>query len=384
MRIAHAIQMSILQQGGVEVLVRSLIDAACPEDEIFLISQDAQLVWEADGWQGRLSGHLSVPNGHIPGSWSRELATWLKKKHIDICHFHFGGTYEWEGGSWLGGPITVAARTGVPVVSTNHQAICFFNRAGVSRPTWRNWAAAAKVWPGKARQLMALRWEASVSRHDLAVNRRYFPIFGPKLIQVYHSRIDAARSVPPPPQSRVILNVATIAFRKGQHILVEAFARIASDFPDWQLKLVGYFAEQACLEQIEAVILDRKLEGRVHLCGPDPDPSRFYEEAEIYVQPSLVEGLGLSLQEAMFFGRACLGSAIGGIPELIVSPDVGRLFPAGDIATLAIELARLMSDPAERSKLGTAARASILSQSMTRQAMSATYRELYQQAIGYK
>jgi glycosyltransferase involved in cell wall biosynthesis len=382
-RIAHALQMPVLQQGGVEVLVRTLIADALPDDQIFLVSQDAPSELEAAGWLDRLAGHLPIPAGDISKSWTRELACWLKDHNIDVCHFHLAGTYDWNWKirSLLNCPITTVAKAGFPTVTTNHSATCFFAASRTFKPTWRNWAAAVKVWPGKARQLSAVSWEASVSQHDLAVSQRYFPVFHQKLIQVYHSRIDSTRLTTVPPPSKIVLNVATIAFHKGQHLLVEAFAQIADNFPEWQLKLVGYSAEKACVERIQSVIREGKLKSRVHLCGPDPDPTRFFEDAEIYVQPSLVEGLGLSLQEAMFHGRACIGSSTGGIPELIDNPAVGVLFPAGDIAALAKSLARLMADPVQRTRLGTAARSSILERGMTRQAMSSNYRALYFQAI---
>lgn len=381
MRIAHALQMPALQQGGVEVLVRTLIAEAPADDEIFLISQDLPGTIEASEWRASLSGHLQVPNGILTKSWNPELLEWLKQHSIDICHFHLSGTYGWKARSWSACPITTVARAGIPTVTTNHSATCFFGPSAAPRPAWRKCAALAKVWPGKARQLAAVRWEASVSQHDLAVTRSYFPVFGGKLIQIYHSRLDSNFAVDPAQNGKVVLNVGTIAFHKGQHLLAEAFARVAPDFPDWQLKLVGYFAEQACVETIRTIIRTNGLEKQLHLCGPDPDPTRYFAESEIYVQPSLLEGLGLSLQEAMFHGRACIGSAMGGIPELIVDPTVGILYPGGDIPALASQIARLMGDPAERRRLGAQARASILQRGMTRQAMSATYRKLYQQAI---
>ena len=381
MNIAHALAMPLLRQGGLEVLVRTLITEAPPEDRIFLISQDDPDDLFACEFQNRVAGHLHVPTAHVSKSWNRNLVNWLEEQEIDICHFHLARTYDWGARSLTGCPITAVARSGIPTVTSNHSATCFFTATDARRPTWRKWAAVAKFWPGKALQLASVRWEASVSQHDLAVSRRYFPIFHSKLIQIYHSRIDADFHVPPPRRTRIILNIGTIAFHKGQHLLAEAFARVAADFPDWQLKLVGYCAERQCADQIRSIAHDHGLQDRIQLCGSDPEPTHLYEDAEIYVQPSLIEGLGLSLQEAMFHGRACIGSAVGGIPELILDPTMGRLFTAGDVSALALALATLMGAPAERDRLGTAARASILKRGMTRQAMSATYRTLYQQAI---
>lgn len=381
MRIAHALQMPLLQQGGVEVLVRALIKNAPPGDELLLASQDYNADLAANGWTDRLDAHLQVPEGVLEAGWGRTMAEWMLAQGADICHFHLSGTYGWRSGRWKGCPIRDVAQTGIPTVTTNHQAITFFDRARPASPFWRKCVGTVAYWPGKAGQLSAVQWEASVSRHDLAVSRRSFPGLGHKMIQIYHSRLDASLPASSAPPSKTILNVATIAFRKGQHILVEAFARIARDFPDWRLQIVGNPAENACVEQIQAIIRRAGIEKQVDLIGSISDPTRYFQVCEIYVQPSLLEGLGLSLQEAMFHGRACIGSACGGIPELIENPTQGMLYPPGDVISLAAKLARLMGSPEERRLLGMAARTSILDRGMTRQAMSAAYRSLYQKSI---
>jgi glycosyltransferase involved in cell wall biosynthesis len=201
------------------------------------------------------------------------------------------------------------------------------------------------------------------------------------MIRVYHSRLDERLTVTREQEHASVLNVATVAFRKGQHVLAEAFARIAPDFPEWKLDLVGFLAEAACVERIRRIIDDGGLAERILLHGPHPAPTNFYQNASIYVQPSLLEGLGLSLQEAMFHGKACIGSDQGGIPELIANPGVGTLYPSGNVGALAEALAAYLSDAPLRTRIGTAARESILERGMTRQAMTTTYQKLYRETL---
>lgn len=381
MRIAHALQMPALQQGGVEVLVRTLIEDAPEGDEVHLVSEEPWSELRKSGIGARIASHLQVPPGILPASWNTELLQWAAARRIELCHFHLSGTYGWKSRSWSHCPITRLATSGLPTVSTNHQAVTFFDASRPPSPWWRKCAGTLSCWPGKARQLSAVAWEASVSEHDLALSRRSFPGLGGRMMRVYHSRLDEGIAVTHEHERPSVLNVATVAFRKGQHILAEAFARIAADFPDWTLDLVGFLAEDACVERIRGIIRENGLADRILLHGAHADPTGFYQKASVYVQPSLLEGLGLSLQEAMFHGKACIGSNQGGIPELISSPDTGSLFPAGHAKALAEALARLMSDASLRSATGQAARRSILERGMTRQAMSATYRALYQEAI---
>ncbi|MEI8285261.1 MAG: glycosyltransferase family 4 protein [bacterium] len=382
MRIAHALQMPISRQGGVEILVRELIEACASPDECLLVSSDSEADLQESGIANHLAGHLQAPLDEPTREWNQSLREWVKRERVDIVHFHLPGTYGWRSDSWHDCPITLLGETGTPVVCTNHQAVSFFDRSRPPGATWRKWAATARRWPGKARQLRAVRWEASVSQNDLDLSRRGFPGFDHKLLQIYHSRLDADTVLPEAVREHSILNVATIAFRKGQHILVEAFARIADRFPDWKLDLVGYTAEPACLQAIEDIRKSRDLSDRIRLHGPHPDPTSFYQTAGIYVQPSLLEGLGLSLQEALFHGIPSVGADCGGIPELIADPSIGRLFHSGDSTSLANVLSQLIADEELRGRLGSAGRNSILSRGMTRQSMCSTYQSLYMQVLG--
>lgn len=373
--------MPLLHQGGVEVLVRTLIEDSPAGDEVVLISQDATIDLARCGLMGRIRAHLRVPDGVLEATWGWTMAEWITEQKVDLCHFHLGGTYGWRAGCWSGCPITILAESGLPVVCTNHQAVTYFDRSRPPSPFWRKCAGTLRCWPGKVRQLQAVRWEALVSQHDLAISRRSFPGLGHKMNQIYHSRLDANLSTNTGERERSILNVATIAFRKGQHILAEAFARIAPDFPDWNLDLVGYKAEQACVDAIESIRREKYLGDRIRFHGPHQDPSPFYLSAGIYVQPSLLEGLGLSLQEAMFHGIPSVGSDCGGIPELLTDSSIGRLFRSGDVSSLAEILSNLIADESLRRPLGAAGRQSILSRDMTRQSMSASYRNLYQKTL---
>src|SRR5258706_11827703 len=99
--------------------------------------------------------------------------------------------------------------------------------------------------------------------------------------------------------------------------------------------------------------------------------------ASIFVMPSLREGLGLSLQEAMFRGCACVGTAVGGIPDLIEHGRTGLLVPPNNPAALAEALRELIAQPALRRQLAERARASIFAKGMTRQHMIRHHAELY-------
>jgi glycosyltransferase involved in cell wall biosynthesis len=93
--------------------------------------------------------------------------------------------------------------------------------------------------------------------------------------------------------------------------------------------------------------------------------------------PSMHEGLGLSLQEALYYGCACLATRIGGIPDLIQEGDNGILVERANVDEMSAALKRLMSDDALRSRFRTRARASVLEKGMTAERMVARHEELY-------
>ena len=93
------------------------------------------------------------------------------------------------------------------------------------------------------------------------------------------------------------------------------------------------------------------------------------------------EALGLALQEAMYCGCACVGSRVGGIPELIQDSRLGLLVEPGNAAQLGDALEQLIRDESRRETLGRAAAASISERGMTVEAMVKRHLELYETIV---
>jgi glycosyltransferase involved in cell wall biosynthesis len=224
-------------------------------------------------------------------------------------------------------------------------------------------------------------------QHDRARVVRMFPHFRHKLTQRYHSVL-SADAPPPAPQPRdpVVLCAGTIGGRKGQVTLAEAFARIAPRHPQWRLDFVGRTEIAADAEYIRACAVRQGLSERMRLLGriADEDLLAQMKRASIFAIPSFQEGLGLALQEALFYGCAAVGSKVGGIPELIDDEVNGLLAPPGDVAAFSAALDRLMSDPALLQKFGAQTRTSILRKGMTAPAMLQGYLDLYQKYLPFK
>lgn len=375
MVICFAATVPILESGGVEVLVRELIRGLSGRFTVLLTSPDATEDITGGVLGHHLSGHLELKVA--APDCTDVLIPWLRDHQVDVCHFHSTGSFAWGAASWSRCVISKVSDAGIRCINTNHQALTPFDRNKVAYPLSRRLASFARKWPGKVRQLSNVEHEILVSRNDLRSSRRYFPLYRSRMSQIYHSRMDEATVAVPPTESGVILCLASVCFRKGQHVLAEAFSRIAAEHAGWKLRLVGRILEPACAEQIRQTADRAGVSDRILLPGPSDDPVGEITEAEIYVQPSLLEGLGLSLQEAMILGRPAIGSRTGGITELLTDGVSGTLVEPNDVVELAGALDAMIADPEGRCRMGAAASEEARVKGMTREAMCDAYGALY-------
>lgn len=138
---------------------------------------------------------------------------------------------------------------------------------------------------------------------------------------------------------------------KQQHLLIEAFARLAGSFPSWEVDFYGE-GDAAYKKELLSLITSSHLEGQVFLRGATHDVFARYRESDIFAFPSSYEGFPLALTEAMSAGlppvafRACTACQ-----DLVADGEDGLLTADGAEA-LAAGLRRLMEDRALRVRLG--------------------------------
>jgi glycosyltransferase involved in cell wall biosynthesis len=378
-RIALCIECPLEQHGGVEILVRALIPGLAASKSVYLVSDDDSTAMLQSRFGPNLAGHFHWDPAYHSREQIDRLISWGRENRIDLFHFHHGGTYGWNSRSWSLCPITEVSRAGFRCVSTNHGAFGFWLFVGAQRSLLYRLLAMTICWPAKLRQLAAVDWEATVSKHNFKTVRRwFFPMRG-RIRQVYHSVLSESPSISYQFESKIILSLATICENKGQEVLTESFCRIASDFPEWRLRFIGRSTDASIIERIRYTATSSNLTHRVEILGETDNPQAALANASIYAQPSFSEAFGLSLQEAAYAGIACVGSAVGGIPELILHGKTGFTFPAGDSKTLAETLARMMNSRELREEFGKAGRKHIQDNKMTAQGMIQHYISLYQE-----
>jgi glycosyltransferase involved in cell wall biosynthesis len=154
----------------------------------------------------------------------------------------------------------------------------------------------------------------------------------------------------------VILAVGNLDRNKNHRMLLEALVRLRRDGLSVPWKLI-IAAGRGGDEQpyLTEYLKTHGLEDRVHIAAGRNDIGDLQALANIFVMPSLWEGLPMALLEAMVAGNAIIASATAGIPEAIVSGREGLLVPPGDLDALVQALSTLLTDRRRARELGTAA-----------------------------
>jgi glycosyltransferase involved in cell wall biosynthesis len=380
--IALCIEVPLALRGGVSVLVETLILGLGAEYRFVLVSSDASPDQLPGETAALLAGQVRWDPSRGYGAECRRIAAALSDHGVQLAHFHAGNN-AWRS-RWTGvTPVTHIAARGIPCLMTNHMAVSIWD--GCSGPpdrlSLRRFASFPSAWLGKLWMLAALERELAVSEHNCAALRRWYFPYRHRFQTLYHSRLREVAGEPCVEREKTIVSVGHVATRKGQHLLTEAFARIAPDWPEWRLLLIGPMVEPECEAAIRQIIASHRLEDRVQLLGERRDAMDFMQKAGIYVQPSLHEGLPLSVQEALYHGCPTIATRVSGTPEIVADGDNGLLVEAGDSRPLAAALVRLLGDLELRLRLAARGRPSILERGMTLRHMLQRHREIYAELL---
>lgn len=302
----------------------------------------------------------------------------IRAERPDIVHLH-----------WIPGLLRIADLPAIdcPVVWTFHDAWPILGvqhyddtrqpRSGIDR-----WVFERKqyLWRNFAPIIVApSRWLAEEARRS--------PLFGARDVHVIPNPVDTALFHPQDraeararlglPADRILLlhgawNSATDR-RKGFHVLTGALGQLASRGHADKADLVVFGASGS--ERVGGL--------RTHWQGFIADDARLaalYSACDIVIIPSLQDNLPNILVEAMACGAAAVGSATGGIPDLIREGETGLLAPPGDASALSRQLERLLGDAALRARLGQGARRRV-ELACNERAVGAAYLELYRAAL---
>ncbi len=184
------------------------------------------------------------------------------------------------------------------------------------------------------------------------------------------------------PALLVIGTVGRMQAVKDQLTLARAFIALLQQRPDLRARLrLAIAGDGPQRLPVQQLLAQHGLAELAWLPGERKDIAAFLRGLDIFVLPSLAEGVSNTLLEAMASGLPVIATAVGGNPELVESGRSGWIVPVSDAAALQQRLQSLVDAPEQRRAMGAAALAAV-EQRFALPVMVASYRQVYDQLLG--
>lgn len=362
-RIAHLIESD--GPGGAERMLASVaaeLQAAGAENVVIAPAG-------GEGWLAReLSGTgVQVELCSLDRPFSRPFASWLadtfRRHRVELAHSHEFTMAVC--GAWA------AHRAGIAHLFTLH---------------------GSRYYAGRLRRRVALRLATLLSGSVVTVSqtlRRHLS----QDLWIPASRIvtipNGVRPAPPVESSlrdelrlgsadQLVVAVGNLYPVKGHAYLLEALALLATRYPRLHVAVAGRGELE---DRLRARARARNVSDRFHLLGLRSDIGNVLAGADVFVLPSLSEGVPLALLEAMLARRPVVATAVGEVPTVLDGGRAGLLVPPGDAAALASALGDVLADQTQARRLSAAAEARATAQ-YTLSSMMDGYLALYAKLLG--
>lgn len=312
-KIVHIIGR--LDYGGAEILLLDIcrkIDKSKFSVSVVVLEDQGPLTEQFQN--AGIELEFFYKKGKFDFSLVKRLAAYLQKKKPDIVHTHLFAADFWGG--------CAARKAGVKcLISTKHDIL--------SEGYWRNRLGK------KARQRCQKVIAISSATQEFLIKEEQIPL--EKIVVIYNG-VDVSKFYVKDPQilsgeKLVIGSVGRLSKEKGHKHLIRAcrFLKAAS----WKLLLVG---DGPLKKELIGLIRFLGLEDKVKLTGITEDVRPHLKEMDIFVLPSVSEGLSLAVLEAALAGKFVIATAVGGVPEVIKDDETGLLFKPKNIEQLVRHL----------------------------------------------
>ena len=172
----------------------------------------------------------------------------------------------------------------------------------------------------------------------------------PKMLMVLEDDLDRLhREFKIPNDAFIYLSVGRLDKPKNHKILISAFQKVLPEIPNAYLLIVGAGDLES---ELKKQAKDYQISERVLFLGRRKDVGTLLEAADVFVFPSLFEGLGIALVEAMFKSLACIASRIEVFEEVLTDGETGLLFDPTSVDELKDAMVELYKNEELRKKLG--------------------------------
>ena len=187
----------------------------------------------------------------------------------------------------------------------------------------------------------------------------------------------ARRTLNLPPERPILISVGSLQVKKNHTLLIDALKKVVQQGHQPLLVLLGDGNQRKALEEQVAQL---GLTKHVRFCGRVNNVDDYLRAADLFVLPSLVEGLSNALLEAMSYGLPCIASDIAGNRRVIRGGENGLLFALNDRLALSEVILALLSNSTEAKRLGEAAYQTIMAEYSIEQ-VAQRYLNLYQNLL---
>lgn len=202
---------------------------------------------------------------------------------------------------------------------------------------------------------------------------------GHQTIRVIYNGIDSNHFVPRPqarPENNFIitLGASRVTVRKGIKYLIGAVNLLAQKYPQLLLKILGDGDDK---ERLEKIVKELKLENHIQFFGriPREETLPYYQEASVFVLPSLNEGMSNALLEALASGLPIIATDTGGSQELVTDDENGFIVKMKSAEDIAEKLECLINDETLCARFGQESRKR--AEAMSWKNVAEKYAELY-------
>ncbi|ARK10165.1 glycosyltransferase [Fibrella sp. ES10-3-2-2] len=301
----------------------------------------------------------------------KAVRTFIEQQRIDLVHAH--GTRAASNVFWAAGQLQL------PLIYTVHGWSFHDDQPYLVRQIR---TAGERLLIRKAAKTI------SVSASNQQTGQKLMPAFESVVINngIDTRRFDPSRAFPDiraelgiNPAAVLLVFVARFTHQKQPLALLNAFAQLAAQNPNLHLLMVGDGEQRA---EALALLAQLSCKNQITLLPFRQDVPAVLAAADIYVLPSLWEGLSIALLEAMSMGKAIIASKTDGTTELIADGQNGLLIELNDLTRqLVTAIQRLGNNPALRSQLGRAARQTVLT-GYDAVSMASDVAQIYRQLTG--
>jgi glycosyltransferase involved in cell wall biosynthesis len=255
------------------------------------------------------------------------LSGLIKKEKIDLIHAHTRV-------SQAAANFT-SHRTGIPYVSTCHG----YFKTRLSRRLFDTWGARVIAISGAVKTHLEKDFGINEKRIELIYNGVDIDRFSLNYSAKETANAKIALGLR---ESPVIGTMGRLSPVKGQRYLIEAMRYVISKHKEAQCLVIGSGREENMLKNLAK---KAGLEDSIKFAGAAyADIPLYLSCIDIFILPSITEGFGLVLLEAMSAGKPCIGSDTGGINEIIKDGISGLLVPVGDAEAIGGAISRLLDD----------------------------------------